>query len=399
MNISREEILRIMDRAMARENDFVDNIFTTNMVIQQVEQTPPVDSTWHLRSNKPVIGKLVVFVKRCLRKLMWGYFAYLANQINHINMLQNNAIWSLAQTVEEMYKQILETQNATIQQQGELQKKLADAEAKILHLTDYCNTLNHQLYQANVALDKRIDEISERFSRAESVGHFALPEQLQGMVSYVDFENRYRGTMEMIMERQSVYLPYFQGRENVLDIGCGRGELLMLLKQNKIHAKGIDLDPDMVTYCTEKGLEAEYADAFEYLAALPDGYLDGVFCGQVVEHFSTAQLLRFIALLKQKVRCGAPVIIETINPGNLNAVSNWFYMDISHVRPVHPKTLAFLMETNGFPLNDTIYLHPDEARTIPALNMDGTGHFDAKMSHVNEVLFGAQDYALVAYRQ
>ena len=431
MSISREEIIHIMDRAMAQENDFQDNICTTNAVVQQVNEVGHVDSTWHITSHRPVLGKLLIISKQILRKLLSAYLGYLVAQINHINALQNRAIQLLSQTVEEMYKQLLEklnsigqqqkeqqneqkllqdVLNATLQQQKELQEsfraykecteqKMADSDTKLLQLTDYCNVLNHQLSQADAMLDCRLNDLSERFFRAETVGYFELPDQLKNMVSYVDFENRYRGTQEMIMERQSVYLPYFQGRDNVLDIGCGRGELLMLLKENQIHAKGIDLDPRMAAVCKEKGLEAECTDAFEYLAALPDAYLDGVFCGQIVEHFSTAQLLRFIAFLKQKVRIGAPVIIETINPGNLNAVGNWFYMDISHVKPVHPKTLAFLMETNGFPLNNTLYLHPDEAHTIPALNIDGSGHFDAKMFHVNEVLFGAQDYALVAYRQ
>lgn len=448
MSISSEEIIHIMDRAMAKENDFNNNIYTTNTVIQQISTVGLVDSTWHITSHRPFIGKLLILAKRILRKLLSAYIGYLVAQINHINMLQNRAIHSLSQTVEEMFKQLQgvqrEQQNkqkqlqdalhAVIQQQNQhqaecrqlqealhvvvqqqnqqqseylchihhleqeketFQIRMQNAEARIVaaeemtsRLANYCNDLNNG-----------ITEFTDKFTRAEQAGMFAPKSDMDTMFPYVAFENRYRGEEESISDWQSVYLKYFENRENVLDIGCGRGEFLALLKQKHVHAKGIDLSDEMIGRCREQDLVVEKADMFDYLEKLGDGALDGVFCSQVVEHLSTQQLLRLVQLLNKKVRIGAPVVIETINPGNIVSASNGFYMDLSHIRPVHSATLSFLMEVNGFPLQEIHYLHPETDKEVPCLNLPEAAEFNEKMKNVNQVLFGARDYGLVAYRQ
>ena len=101
---------------------------------------------------------------------------------------------------------------------------------------------------------------------------------------YVGFEDQFRGSAEDIRERVAEYLPIFAGSSDVLDIGCGRGEFLALLREHGVTARGIDINRAMVEVCREKGLDAEEADALEHLRALPDGSLGGLFAAQVIEH-------------------------------------------------------------------------------------------------------------------
>ena len=138
--------------------------------------------------------------------------------------------------------------------------------------------------------------------------------------------------------------------------------------------------------------------SFEYLSAAEDSSLGGIFCSQVVEHFTTEQLLTFIQLAYKKLKPNAPIVIETINPKNIVAVSNWFYMDLTHVRPVHPETLKFVLESYGYYVKETNYLHPDSQAMMPKLKNPEEGEFNAKLDHLNECLFGPQDYAVVAYK-
>ena len=113
-----------------------------------------------------------------------------------------------------------------------------------------------------------------------------------------------RGSTELIRERQSVYLDDFRDAAPVLDIGCGRGEFLTLLREAGVEARGIDVDPEMVTHCREEGLEVEQADALSYLASLEDDSLGGIFCAHVLEHLSPPALFRLLELGGREAAAG-----------------------------------------------------------------------------------------------
>ncbi len=103
---------------------------------------------------------------------------------------------------------------------------------------------------------------------------------------YAGFADRFRGTEDDIKERQRVYVPYFEGRENILDLGCGRGEFLELLRESGITARGLDVDLDMILLTRDKGLDVVREDAFTYLETLPDGSVGGIFAAQIIEHWN-----------------------------------------------------------------------------------------------------------------
>jgi len=216
-----------------------------------------------------------------------------------------------------------------------------------------------------------------------------------GAFDYLGFENRFRGDRAEILQRQSIYLDIFRGRENILDIGCGRGEFVELLLREGIRVVGVDSSAASVAECRKLELPVVEQDIFEYLSQRQDHSVGGVFCSQVIEHLSARKIVKLIKLLKKKLYIGAPVVFETINPLNLQAVNNWFYMDVTHVRPVHPETLAFILESNGFSRSDVLWLHSEESRALPEL--PSAGEFNEKLCGVNRALFGPQDYGIVAY--
>ena len=419
MMISREDVIRAIDREMAKENTCLDNLEAAQKELNVLESKGPINGIWMITSHRPVIGPVIITVKRFLRKMLHGYIPPIVEESNRRRDIQNRAIRYLISGVEEIYRLVVninEKQHKTQQHIEELEQQLAIAEEKNTRCTELitgqqealdtlgesCRILQtkvNELEMRHDDTDKLSKQTAERFKTAELSGMFASSEDIDTLFPYVEFEDRYRGSEESISEWQEVYLKYFLGRENVLDVGCGRGEFLTLLKDKGVRAKGIDSSEFMVERCRRRDLDVEQADVFAYLEQLEEGALDGVFCSQVVEHFSTQQLLRFISLLSKKVRIGAPVVIETINPGNIVSSSNGFYMDISHIRPVHSATLSFLMEANGFPYQEIHYLHPETDKEIPYLEIPEAVEFNERMKNVNQLLFGARDYGLVAYRQ
>jgi len=204
---------------------------------------------------------------------------------------------------------------------------------------------------------------------------------------YLRFEDRFRGSFEQVKENQKFYLPYFQGASEVLDLGCGRGEFLALMKEAGLKARGVDSNPECVALCRAQGLDAIQADLFDFLAQLPELSLDAVFCAQVVEHLPMGALPALMTLLASRLRKGGLAVMETPNPECLAIFASHFYLDPTHVRPVPPHLLVFLLEESGFGRIEVIRRFPVEDRSLDELPAGFRTQF-----------FGAQDYAVIARR-
>ena len=216
-------------------------------------------------------------------------------------------------------------------------------------------------------------------------------------IDYVAFEERFRGSSDELAKTQQEYLRYLPPADLpgiIVDVGCGRGEMVEVLVEAGHEAVGVDLDGGMVAVAAAKGLTVEEAGALGWLEGRPDGTLKGVFSAQVVEHLFTSELQRFIALAHQKLRRDGVLIMETINPRSLHALSNHFFADTSHVRPVHPETLRFLCQAAGFAKVDLVLRsrHPmaDVPADVPA------GPLRDAVAALLETVYGDQDYAIVA---
>ncbi len=216
-------------------------------------------------------------------------------------------------------------------------------------------------------------------------------------IDYFDFENHFRGSIEGIKRAQMIYLPYFKGKQHVVDIGCGRGEFLSLMQESGIPAQGVDIYSPYVEYCRMKGLSAVCQDGAAYLEACPE--VDGIFLGQVVEHMKTGEIIRICELAYDKLPEGGCLVMETPNPTTLAIYTNAFYLDPSHAKPVHPQTLRYLLEKAGFRKVEILFTPASRpSESIPALDIPGAEEFNQAMHKVSELLYGSQDYAVIAVR-
>jgi SAM-dependent methyltransferase len=224
---------------------------------------------------------------------------------------------------------------------------------------------------------------------------------------YVGFEDQFRGSPEDIRRRVEEYLPMFAGASDVLDVGCGRGEFLELLREHGVHARGIDVNPAMVEVCRGKGLDAETGDALTYLRGLPDASLGGLFAAQVVEHLEPRYLARLLDAAFEKLRPGAPIVLETINPACWFAFFESYIRDLTHVRPVHPDTLKYLLIATGFQQVEIRYRAPypegEKLQTLAAGGQqaalaDLVETLNANVEKINRLLFTYLDYAAIGVR-
>jgi 2-polyprenyl-3-methyl-5-hydroxy-6-metoxy-1,4-benzoquinol methylase/gas vesicle protein len=227
-------------------------------------------------------------------------------------------------------------------------------------------------------------------------------------INYFKFEEQFRGSRESIRQRQSNFLNYFTGCSNVLDIGCGRGEFLELLKELGICGKGIDIDDTMVHYCLSKGLNVKQEEAISYLENLEDKSLDGIFIDQVVEHLEPSYLINLLLLCFQKLKYGYYIFVETVNPLSFVSLVN-FYIDMTHKKPIHPETLKYLLTSVGFRDLEVNFSSPlpEEVRLqkVPinsgledwAKNYLDT--YNCNIEKLNNILYAAQDYAVIGKKR
>jgi SAM-dependent methyltransferase len=225
---------------------------------------------------------------------------------------------------------------------------------------------------------------------------------------YVGFEDQFRGSRDVIKARLESYLPQFEGTTDVLDVGCGRGEFLDLLTARGIRARGIDLNHEMAEGCRARGLDVSEADAVSYLAGVPDGSLGGIFSAQVVEHLQPDYLLQFLELAGHKLRPGGRIVLETLNPACWVAFFESYIRDITHVWPLHPETLKYLVLASGFTRAAIEFRSPVPQQdrlqpvAVPAgadvLVNDLAEAFNGNVEKLNSRIFTYLDYAVIAER-
>ena len=258
------------------------------------------------------------------------------------------------------------------------------------------------------AAERRSRELEERLLRLERRSGdvprtVASQPRQDALPDYFAFEARMRAPTEEVRERQRPYLDLLRDAAPVLDVGCGRGELLRLLREHDVEGRGVDADGDMVAYATGEGLAVEQGDALAYLGSLHDGSLGAVVALQLVEHLPPGVL---IALLEQAVRVlrpGGVLLLETINPLAPVALRHYF-SDLTHSQPLVPETLEVLVRGAGFTSTDVRYLNAPAER-LRDVELPAGEEWDAarvalaaNARLVNDILFAPLDYALVARR-
>lgn len=245
--------------------------------------------------------------------------------------------------------------------------------------------------QRNAELERQLAELREKVDGSGQ--RFAA--------LYAAFADRFRGSAEQITAKLRGYLPDVRelvgdadaGRGiRVLDIGCGRGEWLTLLRSVSVSAAGVDSHPAFVEAGRARGLDMVLGDGIEHLATRPANSLDLVTAFHVIEHLDVETLLALIEAAHDALRVGGCLLLETPNPHNLQMAACDFYNDPTHRRPLPPALVEFLVSASGFERVEVRPLHPASS---PLEGLNG-GQLGIEL--VERVLYGPQDYAVLGYK-
>lgn len=141
----------------------------------------------------------------------------------------------------------------------------------------------------------------------------------------------FRGSETEISHRMEDVLPLVDGHSPVLDLGCGRGELLLLLREAGVEARGVESDAALVQGAVRRGLAVDHADVLDALRALDEASVGSVTAFHLFEHFSGALLLEVLEQCRRVLRPGGMLVAECPNPHNLLVGASLFWQDPTHV--------------------------------------------------------------------
>ncbi|MEE4563347.1 class I SAM-dependent methyltransferase [Paenibacillus polymyxa] len=412
---------------------------------------------WNYSADFPItthrrgVGKLIVLGKKIIRKLTRWYVnpafekqvdfnAHTVRMLNEIVKLlkshetntnkhdENNApelsatveqlqnrIYELSESVELLQSRLRETNEFNVKQGQEVQSLANEFRLDAQQLrSDYNLRLDRMDSSIRVATERlrRIERNKNYISGDDKsiidVGSTKISHNSQANDSldfdYFLFEEYYRGSRDQIKEKQKHYLEYFGNATHVLDLGCGRGEFTEMLLEKGVKVTSVDLSDDMVAYCRERGFPVIQSDVITFLETIDDNSVDGVFLSHVIEHMKTSDLIKLVQLAHRKLKPTGWFIAETPNPQTMSVFTQSFYMDPTHIKPVHPLTIKFICETAGFHRNDLHYISPNDAYLqLPRLEVAGAeianlDRFNETVEHWNRIIFGCQDYFISAQK-
>ena len=353
-----------------------------------------------LVSRRRIIGP-VVTLKR-LRRIIG---ALIMRQVEFNRMVARELL-KASKDIDSIRQAAAESEKQSIEAVKRVEERISRVERKVDEVSGEIRKVLKVLEEVSARLTV-VEEWRKAISEAALRGEGGLEELrrlLEGSTqggSHFELGWRFRGDPEHVKRHQSRYLRYFEGRSNVVDVGCGRGEFLELLAERGVECYGIEADLDMYLYCRSKGLKVVYGDALEHLRKLSDGSLGGVFLSHVAEHLEPGRLLELIRLCYRKLRSGCYLVVESPNPASLYAMAKHFYRDYTHVKPIHPDAMAFLLEKAGFQDVEVQYVSdvPEDERLklldSSGLPREAAETLNENFMKLNSVIFASQDYAVV----
>ena len=152
-------------------------------------------------------------------------------------------------------------------------------------------------------------------------------------------------------------MPSYCRNGKILDVGCGTGDTLVLLKKLGWDVYGMDIDKNAISTGEKRGLNNLKLGAYRNIDEYPDDYFDAIRLYHVIEHLDDPELC--LSLVRKKLKKGGELIMGTPNIDSLVSKifkSYWYNLDSPrHLFIFSPRTLMKLAEKNGFSVGKIEY--------------------------------------------
>lgn len=290
----------------------------------------------------------------------------------------------------EIYARLAEGQNHITQHARSLTELV---EERVNQFSQRLQHVRTQVGAQEARLGRLLEETSKHLPEAVKPEELAEERTHFRDALYSSFEDRFRGTRTEIKDRFRIYLPILKTAgiaSDIIDLGCGRGEWLEILKEEGWQARGVEINHAAIESCRRRGLEVIDEDALTYLLSLAPNSLNAVTCFQLIEHLDFEILIKLVDQILTVLRPGGLVIMETPDPENVLVSSHNFYLDPSHRHPLPSELMQFLLESRGASRVEVMRLNPLESHKL-----EGDGELIERFNHY---FYGPMDYGVVGWK-
>ncbi|MBI4443116.1 MAG: methyltransferase domain-containing protein [Acidobacteria bacterium] len=400
IQLFKQLISRCMDWYVRPQRDFNRNVSETLQMVSQILETTYQDLN--------ALAQALDQSQQQFQEQFQRLHQELYSEMDRLEARWETRLDTLQKQFEEATKlQQWRSEGVLMRQSEEMQERLKERiQGETAKLREQIETSLAQMQEEFRLLRQRVAARSLTESTPAPTTGIHFPKEAAKTpapaMDYFQWERHFRGTEEEIRVRQSFYVPFFRGCKSVLDLACGRGEFLELMRQENVPARGVDLNADMVGRCLQKNLDVVQSDVFQYLETVPEASLDGIFCAQFVEHLEPGDYMRLVSEAAAKLGPGGVLAMETQNPECLAIFSQSFFLDPTHVRPIPPAQMRLVFAEMGLERITTHFLSPASAHlpVLPTLNShvveaESLKKYNEAVARFNETFFGGMDYAVI----
>ncbi len=172
---------------------------------------------------------------------------------------------------------------------------------------------------------------------------------------YYEFENRFRGSRDQVKTTLLGYSNLLNKINNsinlkpqLLDIGCGRGEWLEICEEKGFECTGIDSNTIMNDLNSKLNHKILQGNVFDILPNLSSNKFDIITAFHFIEHVTNDSLITLFVECQRLLTSNGILLLETPSIDNLSVSSRLFYLDPTHINPINPEGLVFLLENIGY---------------------------------------------------
>lgn len=367
--------------------------------LDMMRQRMAIEPEYHIHSHRPVLGVLTSLLKKVI---YWGvrpYLNLLREKQEEFNESTLNAMREVCFQMEQIQGELAAREERWEQHQRESKERWEQHQREAAELLTQIADFKARIKDSFEASREMMSSIARRHDLRPLFEIMNRETRLQTM-------DVTRGTFEDITQRQAHYKALFMNRPGrILDLGCGRGELLNMIRIEGFECWGAETDPDMAEAARSRGVHVEQLDALTALASVKPASLGGIFAGQVAEHLFPGELARLIRLARRQLAPGGIIILETVNVSSPAAFAKSFTRDLDHKLPLHPQYLKLLLESAGFANVELHCIAPFAENERPAplppaeelgIGAEARAALQERLDFLDQSLFGMQDYYVQA---
>ncbi len=352
-------------------------------------------------SERPVIGPVIKFIRRLVRKLIRWYVDPAIDRQRKFNA-------DLTRTLNEIKRYLDHLQINEDIMSVITHRELSLFRTNIMYLNKF-------LERRMLDIENEIHSIRE--AGLGALGVFSTSgdddgEETKEALADVDvlaLEQKVQGSPKVVAERVHTYLKYLEGSTSVAAIGCGRGEVIKVLEKEGIRVRGSEMNAALADYCRDHGLDVVKMDPFSFISSMEDSSLDGIVLGRFAGYVPISKLFGMLKICRSKLKNNGVLIVEAPNPFSLYGIASYAIEYSENLYPLHPETLKLICESCGYSMPEVVFLgaYPPEehlenlesaldVRTLNPVEVDLFKRINENFLKINRTVFSHRDYILVA---